>query len=229
VVQGPGALLNFLATLGHSMPDGREKFTLDELIAEFDLDRISVAGPVFDLAKLKHLQGQYFRELSPERMKQEVHNAIDSRIDGLLPLFRERMAFGGDFIWQAEPFYADKVDPHADDLVPKGLDKAQAKALLEQVQQALKHYVAGEAAVWDAPALDAFLRKLVEEKAAVAPDAPDEVKIAAAKMWQPKILFMLLRVATTGKKESPPLFDTLAQIGHIKVIERLGLAQQKLR
>ena len=63
---------------------------------------------------------------------------------------------------------------------------------------------------------------------AALPDATPEVQ-AEAKLWSPKSLFMLLRVAATGKRESPPLFDTLAQIGQAKVIERLGLAQQKLR
>ena len=208
----PEALLNFLATLGHSHPDGREKFTLDELISVFDLDRINVAGPVFDLAKLRHLQGQYFRDLSPERMKAEIHRALDERVDQLLPLVRERMSFGGDFIAQTEPFFADTVSPHPDDLVPKGWDKAQAKAALEAVQLAVKNHAAAENAAWDVPSLEALVRALAE-----------------AKEWQPKQLFMTLRVALTGKRESPPLFDTMAALGHTKCIDRLGLAQQKLR
>jgi glutamyl-tRNA synthetase len=224
----PEALLNFLALLGHSHPEGKEKFTAAELAQVFDLDRINVAGPVFDLQKLRHLQGQYFRELSPERIQAEVHRAIDTRFAEFLPLFKERMAFGGDYLWQAEPFYAESVHPHLDDLVPKGLDKAQTKHLLEQLQQALKNYAAGEHAVWDAPSLDAFVRKLIEERSQPALDATPEQQ-AAAKLWQPKALFMILRVAATGKRESPPLFDTLALLGHAKVLERLGLAQQKLR
>ena len=224
----PEALVNFLATLGHSMADGREKFSLDDLIKDFDIDRINVAGPVFDLTKLKHLQGQYFRELPAERIKAEIHRAVDERVDRLLPLFRERMAFGGDFIWQAEPFYADTVSPHPDDLVPKGLDKAQAKTLLEQLQQAFKAYLAGENSLWTAAALEAFLRALIEDKGKL-PDPATPEQQAAAKPWQAKTVFMLLRVATTGKKESPPLFDTLELVGGLRVVERLGLAQQKLR
>lgn len=226
----PEALLNFLALLGHSHPDGQEKFTLADMCGFFDLDRINVAGPVFDMAKLRHLQGQYFRDLSPERMKAEVHRAIDTRFDALLPLVKERMVFGGDFVWQTEPFYADSVTLHAEDLLPKGLDKAQAKHLLEETQQAFKRYVAGENAIWDAVNLEAFIRKFIEDRAAVGtlPDATPEAQ-AESKLWSPKSLFMLLRVAATGKRESPPLFDTLAQIGQAKVIERLGLAQQKLR
>jgi glutamyl-tRNA synthetase len=226
----PEVLTNFLATLGHSMPDGREKFTLAELIAEFDIDRINVAGPVFDLAKLKHLQGQYFRELPPDRLKAEVHRAIDLRVDKMMPLFRERMIFGGDFVWQAEPFFAETVSPHVDDLVPKGMDKLQTKTLLEEVQKVLKNYAATEAAVWDAPHLEALVRGIIDEKSKVAAVAGAlAAAVESAKLWQPKQLFMAMRVAVTGKKESPPLFDTLAILGSLKVIERLGLAQQKLR
>ncbi|HYE06206.1 MAG TPA: glutamate--tRNA ligase [Planctomycetota bacterium] len=224
----PEALLNFLATLGHSMPDGREKFSLDDLIASFDLDRINVAGPVFDLAKLKHLQGQYFRELPADRVQAEIHRAVDARVAKLLPLMRERMVVGGDFIWQAEPFYAESVSPHVDDLIPKGWTKEQARAVFEDVQRALKTYAANEEATWDAPSLDAFIRGLLAERANPAENAPPAAK-ELARLWQPKQVFMALRVAVTGKRESPPLFDTLAALGHTRVLERLGAAQQKLR
>jgi glutamyl/glutaminyl-tRNA synthetase len=157
-----------------------------------------------------------------------VHRAIDSRFDAFLPLFKERMTFGGDFIWQAEPFYADSVSPHADDLLPKGLDRAQARALLEVVQLTLKNYAALDQGVWDAPNLERVVRTMIEERSRVVEgDSPENQ--ALAKLWQPKALFMVMRVAVTGKRESPPLFDTLAQLGSLKVIERLGIAQQKLR
>lgn len=224
----PEALLNFLALLGHSHPEGKEKFSLAEMASFFDLDRINVAGPVFDLAKLRHLQGLWFRELPRERMIAEIHRAVDAQVDGLLPLFQERMACGGDFLAQAEPFYAQAVTHHAEDLVPKGLDKAQAKGLLEQLQTVLKQYAAAEGSSWTAAALEAHLRTVITERAQVPFGASPEVAAQHA-VWQPKTVFMLLRVAATGRRESPPLFDTLAQIGHLRVIERLGLAQQKLR
>lgn len=208
----PEALLNFLATLGHSHPDGRERFSLAELVSVFDLDRINVAGPVFDLAKLRHLQGVWFRDLPPERMRAEVHAAVDARFDQLLPLFRERMIVGGDFLWQAEPFYAEQVSPHLDDLVPKGWDKEQARVALEAVQTLIKSHMASEQPVWNAATLEQLIRGLCEER-----------------QWQGKQVFMCLRVALTGRRESPPLFDTLAAIGHLRAIERLGQAQQKLR
>ncbi|MBT7370721.1 MAG: glutamate--tRNA ligase, partial [Gammaproteobacteria bacterium] len=55
----PEAVLNYLGMLGWSMPDGEEKFTLDEMIENFDIMRISLGAPVFDVEKLKWLNGRW--------------------------------------------------------------------------------------------------------------------------------------------------------------------------
>lgn len=225
----PEALLNFLALLGHSHPEGKEKFDLAEMVGFFDLDRINVAGPVFDLAKLLHLQGQYFRELTPERAKAEVLRAVESRFDTLFPLLAERMVTGGDFLAQAEPFYADAVTHHVEDLLPKGLDKPQTKELLEQLQLILKNFAAGEAAVWDAPSLEALIRGVIAERSQAPAIGATPEQVEAAKRWSNKTVFSLLRAAATGRRETPPLFDTLAQIGQMKVLERMGQAIMKLK
>src|SRR6266850_1616572 len=64
----PQALLNFLGLMGWSFGGDREKFTLDEMISVFSWDRISLGGPVFDLAKLTWLNEQYLHELSYEQL-----------------------------------------------------------------------------------------------------------------------------------------------------------------
>ncbi|MBZ9559997.1 MULTISPECIES: glutamate--tRNA ligase [unclassified Modicisalibacter] len=58
----PQAVTNYLGRMGWSMPDDREKFTLDEMMAHFDIQRVSLGGPVFDLQKLTWLNGVYIRE-----------------------------------------------------------------------------------------------------------------------------------------------------------------------
>lgn len=58
----PQAVLNYLGRMGWSMPDEREKFSLEEMIANFDIQRVSLGGPVFDLDKLTWLNGVYLRE-----------------------------------------------------------------------------------------------------------------------------------------------------------------------
>ena len=223
----PEAMLNFLATLGHSFPDGRELFSHQELAQVFDLDRINVAGPVFDLAKLRHLQGQWFRKMDPARQKAEVHRAIDERFDQLLPLLKERMACGGDFIAAAQTFYAAKVDPHLDELVPKGWTASQARKVLEICQTAFKNHLAGEGNAWDVASLEGLVRGLIGEQSTLPFEHTEEQKAFAA-LWAPKGVFMALRVAATGSKESPPLFDTLAALGPMAVIERTGAAIHKL-
>src|ERR1700733_5655235 len=89
----PHALLNFLGLLGWSFGGDREKFTLDEMISVFSGDRLSLGGPVFDLAKLTWLNEKYLHELTYEQL---ADAAIDWRLNKsflvkVLPLVRERI------------------------------------------------------------------------------------------------------------------------------------------
>lgn len=223
----PEALLNFLATLGHSHPDGIEKFTLAAMAEFFDLDRINVGGPVFDLKKLDHLQGQYFRELDAERIRAEVHRAVEVRFDQLLPMLRERMIRGGDFISLAQPFYAEKVEPHRDELIPKDWSSEQARGVVEVLSQTLKRHCSDDKP-WTASELENLLKTLLATRSQTVSDAPDAAKAAAA-LWQPKGVFGILRAAVTGRRDSPPLFDVLAALGHTRVLERLGAALARMK
>jgi glutamyl-tRNA synthetase len=58
----PEALLNYLGRMGWSMPDEREKFSLHEMMSHFDIQRVSLGGPIFDVDKLKWLNGMWIRE-----------------------------------------------------------------------------------------------------------------------------------------------------------------------
>ena len=62
----PAAMVNYLGRMGWSMPDEREKFSLDEMLAHFDIQRVSLGGPVFDVEKLSWLNGQWLRDLDDE-------------------------------------------------------------------------------------------------------------------------------------------------------------------
>ncbi|MDA3962702.1 MAG: glutamate--tRNA ligase [Planctomycetota bacterium] len=208
----PAALCNFLATLGHSHPDELEKFDLDELIRIFDLDRLNVAGPVFDMQKLEHLQGLYFRELDDDAMVGEIHRCIDERIHDLLPLLRERMVYGGDLTHAASFFYTDHVSHSVADLVPKGWDAAQTKKALEGLRSVLNKAAKKGDLSWDSSWLETTIRGFGE-----------------AKEYKPKQLFMPLRVVASGRRESPPLFDTIALVGRLAFMQRLEDAILALR
>lgn len=91
----PQAVTNYLGRMGWSMPDEREKFNLSEMIAEFDVQRVSLGGPVFDLEKLTWLNGVYIRE--------------DLDDDALLIALRE-WAFNEDYIKQILPQVRPRVE-----------------------------------------------------------------------------------------------------------------------
>ena len=68
----PEAMLNYLGRMGWSMPDEREKFSLQEMVDNFDLKRVSLGGPIFDIEKLSWLNGQWLRDLPVEEFAARV-------------------------------------------------------------------------------------------------------------------------------------------------------------
>merc|ERR1712013_428422 len=58
----PEAVVNYLGRMGWSMPDEREKFSLDEMVEHFNINRVSLGGPIFDVEKLRWLNGLWIRE-----------------------------------------------------------------------------------------------------------------------------------------------------------------------
>ena len=110
-------VLNFLGLMGGGMPANTEKntqneiFTLDRMLAEFQFDKISLGGPVFDLTKLKWLNGEYLRALSPEdflgqRQSQRLLRRLPPRHRPLVQTRIETLAQFGDL---ADFFFKDDV------------------------------------------------------------------------------------------------------------------------
>ncbi|GIR40538.1 MAG: glutamate--tRNA ligase [Porticoccaceae bacterium] len=96
----PEALLNYLGRMGWSMPDEREKFTLAEMLDVFDIQRISLGGPVFDVEKLEWLNGVWIRdELSDDDLKSRLETMLPNHnnLDQLLPLVKPRMRLLSDY------------------------------------------------------------------------------------------------------------------------------------
>ncbi|MBA2780176.1 glutamate--tRNA ligase [Billgrantia kenyensis] len=90
----PQAVINYLGRMGWSMPDEREKFSLDEMMAHFDIQRVSLGGPVFDLEKLTWLNGLYIREDLDDRafLKALMEWAFNEEyVSHILPQVRTRV------------------------------------------------------------------------------------------------------------------------------------------
>lgn len=90
----PEALLNYLGRMGWSMPDEREKFDLATMLEHFDIQRVSLGGPIFDVEKLRWLNGLWLREdLSDDELIQRLHTWALNRenLERMLPHLKQRV------------------------------------------------------------------------------------------------------------------------------------------
>lgn len=97
----PEAMLNYLARMGWSMPDEREKFTLADMQAEFNIERMSLGGPIFDVEKLSWLNGLWIREgFTDVQLAEKLMDwALNKdRLLAFLPHARQRMETFSDLI-----------------------------------------------------------------------------------------------------------------------------------
>lgn len=206
----PHALLNFLGLMGWSFGGDREKFTLSEMVEAFTWDRISLGGPVFALDKLTWLNEKYIHELSDEQLADALMGwrLRKEFLASLMPLVRQRIKRLDDFIPATEYFFAGDLDytPVAAELVIPDVAPADVAAgLLGYVERVEGHDG------WDAKHLEAEARAWCE-----------------ALGWKAKHAFMVLRLVVTGRKASPPLFDTMAVLGKELTRRRLRQAAEFL-
>lgn len=97
----PEAMLNYLGMMGWSLPDGNEKFSLQDMIAQFDISRVSLGGPVFDTQKLDWLSGRYLRESlsDTEFLQRYAEWALnDERMQRIIPLIKPRVERFSDVV-----------------------------------------------------------------------------------------------------------------------------------
>jgi glutamyl-tRNA synthetase len=205
----PEALLNYLGQMGWSMPDGREKFTLAQMVESFDIDRISLGGPVFDLAKLEWLNGLYIREdHSPEQlvgrlMEWALNQAYLSEVAALA---QPRVNKLSDFMPMAGLFFEGVVPIDPALLKIKGLDDEAVKRALQLTLWRLEAQ-----RTWTKDALEAVMRDMAERL---------DIKL--------RDFFAPFFVALSGRTSATPLFDTMAILGADLVRARLRAALDAL-
>jgi glutamyl-tRNA synthetase len=140
----PEALLNYLGRMGWSMPDEREKFTLAEMEEAFDISRVSLGGPIFDVEKLDWLNGSWIREdLSAEAFQQRLAEwqFNNERLAEALPHIQSRVEKFSDVAPKLNFVFAGLLDLNESDFAGNKLEQAdQVKVLqfalwrLEQTQ-----------------------------------------------------------------------------------------------
>ncbi|MDQ3780016.1 MAG: glutamate--tRNA ligase [Chloroflexota bacterium] len=222
----PEALMNYLALLGWSFDGTTEIFSRDDLLAKFTLERVSPSPATFDYAKLRWFNQHYINHLLdlddltarlvPFLAKAGLVDpaATDpthpdfARLRPAVALLKDRIELLTDapdllgyFLHDALPDYDSAL------LIPKKMEREQTRAALSAVAEVLT-----TVDLDDHDATEARFRALADER--------------GLKAGQ---LFMPIRVAVTGRTQSPGLFDTMRVIGQERCQARLARALELLR
>lgn len=120
----PEALINYLGRMGYSLPSEAEKFSLDEMIKSFDIKRVSLGGPVFDIEKLYWLNGEYLRAMSPEQLKAKIlaWASDDNKLTAIAKAIQPRINVLSDAVNWAGFYFQNLPNVRAEDFTHKSLD-----------------------------------------------------------------------------------------------------------
>jgi len=130
----PEALLNYLGRMGWSMPDESEKFTLQKMMDNFDVQRVSLGGPIFDVEKLDWLNGLWIREdLDTAQLADRLHEWMFNRekLMEVLPHAQKRMNTLSDFAPLAAFLAAGQLPLTSEHFAEVKLEQDQLKQVLQ--------------------------------------------------------------------------------------------------
>ncbi|WP_299182844.1 glutamate--tRNA ligase [uncultured Neptuniibacter sp.] len=130
----PEALLNYLGRMGWSMPDESEKFSRQQMFENFDIQRVSLGGPIFDQEKLSWLNGLWLREdLDPAQFAAKFQEwALNPEyLMQIVPLIQQRVEKLSDVAPLASFFLSGMLDISESDFEHKSLETADIRRMLQ--------------------------------------------------------------------------------------------------
>ena len=129
----PEAVLNYLGRMGWSMPDEREKFSRDEMFSHFDIQRVSLGGPVFDMEKLRWVNSLWLRELDAETFAQRfaAWGLRPERLIPIIPHIQPRVEVFSDVVPLAGHFLAGLTPLTAAQFEHKAYDEERLLNVLQ--------------------------------------------------------------------------------------------------
>lgn len=201
----PEAILNYLALMAWSHPEQKEMFDLEEFVRVFDFADMKAVGPAFDLTKLGWLNGEYLRGLKVEGLRSNVEKYLKefnteayelvqkhgALFEKSLPLVQERIKTLAEY-WDLVKFYFIRPTEYEADLLPY-------KEKLDATKHTLSSLTDWQSA------------KIGEVMQGVC----DELKMKRSEY------FMMMRVAVTGRKISPPLNESMELLGKDECLKRI--------
>ncbi len=214
------AMINYISLLGWSYDDQREFFTLQELKELFTLEKLNKAPGVFDYKKLEWFNGQYIRKCSDAQLTElllpflEEQQVVDNPVTqeqfdilaSALPLIKQRLHLLQDVGEMTRFLFQEIPVPPADQLIPKKHTAKDASRVLKRSLELLED-------------MDQYSVEQLEELFKAESESMG-VKLGA--------MLMPLRVAVTGSRISPPLFESLKLLGLKRTLSRIEAAVRLL-
>jgi glutamyl-tRNA synthetase len=213
----PQAFINFLCLLGWSPKNDREYLVLDELKELFTLEGVNRANAVINFTdqdpfdpKAVWLNSEHVRALPVDELSKQLlpffenagMKATPEKLAAVTPLIRERIKLMGEAPAAADFFFIDQLPPYDPaELIPQKGDAALARRVLQTALEVLPNVT------FEHDPLDQALRA-----------AAAQLGVKAGPMFQP------IRVAVCGRKNAPPLFETMAVLGRDVCLERIRQA-----
>ncbi|HEX4057564.1 MAG TPA: glutamate--tRNA ligase [Galbitalea sp.] len=206
-------LINYLALLGWSLSADRDVFSIDEMVAAFDVANVNPNPARFDLKKAESINGDHIRMLSvadlADRLEPYLGSLVQTEIDRDLllkatPLVQERMQLLGEAPALLSFLFLPDDDIQIDEDVMPG---AQAAPILDAASETLD-------------ALDDWTHDSIETALRAA--------LIDGLGLKPRDAFGALRTAISGKRVSPPLFESMELLGHDSTMERLAQLRSRL-
>lgn len=209
----PEGVLNWIVLMGWGVAED-DVMTLDQMVERFSIDSLTPSPAAINFQKLDHFNGTHIRLLSTEELAVRIKPyltaaGLEVPNDTLLkvtPLIRERLVTLDDSLAFAKFFFEEDVSPNPEELIAKGLDAKQSAEIARKTHEILSSLPEISHVVAEPP-----MREYVEKSGLNANQ-----------------VFGIVRVAVTGQKVSPPLFESMEIIGREKVLERLSRAADLL-
>lgn len=190
----PEALINYLGMMGWSMPDEREMFSVADMIEHFDINRVSLGGPVFDTQKLDWLNGRYLREaLSDEEFMQRFSQWAfrPEMLQAIVPLIKQRVERFTDIAPLAAFFFSGLPDISEQSFEHKQLSLEDSKKILQ--------YLA-----WRLETLEAWHRDRIEKML---------MQLAESMGFKVRDFLYPIFIAIAGNPVSTSVIDSIAVLG----------------
>lgn len=205
----PEALINYIAMLGWSTPDGREIFSLNEIIDEFSLDRIHKSGAVFDLEKLNWLNSQYIKAMDDEELAYDLRPYLES-INGLDTNDHEKMVLVAQCVKDRISYFSQAQDEL--NVILGEFHFSESEDAIAAKQFETNHILYEESI------------RMINEMSELTPDSLNGMfkAIQKEKGIKGKNLYMGLRIALTGDVHGPDLKLVMCIMGKDLVLKRLN-------